>query len=96
MLSFPFLWRGREPPCTTRTETFAGSLDYIWLTKQHFEVTAVMEMPYEIPTEDRLGSSKLKDLLPAIPNQWFPSDHLAVGCEVVLRQGRGHSDSGSE
>ena len=77
---------------TTRTGTFAGNLDYIWLSKQHFEVTAVMDMPYEIPAEERLGQSKLKELLPAIPNQWFPSDHLAIGCDVVLRPEKGNDD----
>ncbi|KAG2447211.1 hypothetical protein HYH02_007952 [Chlamydomonas schloesseri] len=38
---------GREPPLTTRTATFAGTLDYVWLSQPGLEVTAALSLPFE-------------------------------------------------
>ncbi|KXZ55860.1 hypothetical protein GPECTOR_2g1411 [Gonium pectorale] len=72
---------GREPPLTTRTSSFAGCLDYIFVSPKHFEVTRALELPY---TVDGLGSGggvrdPLADVaFPPIPNEDFPSDHLSL------------------
>ena len=39
--------RGAEPPLTTRTATFDGALDYIFVSEGHFSVAAALEMPYD-------------------------------------------------
>lgn len=40
----------REPALTTRTSDFAGCLDYVWVTPQHFSVTGTLALPYpDIP-----------------------------------------------
>jgi CCR4-NOT transcription complex subunit 6 len=38
---------GGEPPLTTRTASFEGVLDYLWLSRGLFELTGALEMPYE-------------------------------------------------
>ncbi|GIL47037.1 hypothetical protein Vafri_3872 [Volvox africanus] len=74
------LANGREPPLTTRTATFAGCLDYIFVSPQHFDVTSTLDFPYDLP----LGSydtvrDPLSDVkFPPIPNGAFPSDHLSL------------------
>lgn len=72
---------------TTRTTSFSGCLDYIWLSKQHFQVAQTLAMPYPDPGSVPRGSPD--DLLSSsvfgpCPNELFPSDHLAVGCDVAL------------
>ncbi len=37
---------GCEPPLTTRTSSFDGVLDYLFLSAGHFEVQETLEMPY--------------------------------------------------
>ncbi|GAX79216.1 hypothetical protein CEUSTIGMA_g6656.t1 [Chlamydomonas eustigma] len=133
------LSHGWEPPLTTKTTTFAGCLDYIWLShraseppavpsstdtmllpehvgpsscdvtdhassqhvQSHFKVLHTLELPYSMSRWKNVevtggGSSGVKvaapvwidpltDIdFPAIPNQSFPSDHLAMGCELEL------------
>lgn len=96
----------REPPLTTRTTTFHGVLDYLFLSPGCFEVLSTLEMPYPwhpqaAGADGGSGSGSgqqrregdaapvppsavpLAALAPA-PNAVFPSDHLAVGAELVL------------
>ena len=73
--------QGREPPLTTQTSTFMGCLDYIWLSRKHWRVTSTLRMPYDVqkgPQPETVGFRP-------IPDKEFPSDHLAVGCQVVLK-----------
>ncbi|KAI8474955.1 MAG: hypothetical protein J3K34DRAFT_489391 [Monoraphidium minutum] len=52
---------GREPPLTTRTSTFEGVLDYIFLSRGHFRVLATLEMPYaheQAPPEGPGGAAE--------------------------------------
>lgn len=73
---------GQEPPLTTKTATFAGCLDYIWLSADHFSVMQTLEMPYA-NAFDSQSPEDVSDLGP-IPDQHHFSDHLAVGCVVQL------------
>ncbi|EFJ50976.1 hypothetical protein VOLCADRAFT_88142 [Volvox carteri f. nagariensis] len=71
------LANGRDPPLTTRTATFAGCLDYIFVSPQHFDVTETLGMPYDMP----YGAVRdpLSDVaFPPIPNEVFPSDHVSL------------------
>ena len=61
------------PALTTKTNTFAGCIDHIWLS-QDLQVVEVLDMPYPIGAD--------ADFRP-IPNARWGSDHLAVG--VTLR-----------
>lgn len=70
-----------EPPLTTQTSTFMGCLDYIWLSRKHWQVTSTLCMPYDVqkgPQPETVGFRP-------IPDKEFPSDHLAVGCQVILK-----------
>jgi hypothetical protein len=77
---------GAEPPLTTRTSTFDGTLDYLFLSAGDWEVAAVLSMPYAAGggAAARPPSSVPPDAFPAAPNAVWPSDHLAVGAELVL------------
>ena len=71
---------GREPPVTNNTATFRGTLDYIWLAgADDIAVASVLEMPYGdtalTPDDVRLAP---------IPDENFPSDHLAIAARLHL------------
>ena len=56
------LCHGWEPPLTTKTASFAGCLDYIWLSRggddrPHFKVLQTLDLPYEIPTGSDSGAT---------------------------------------
>ena len=73
--------RGQEPPLTTQTDFFMGCLDYVWLSRDHWTVTHTLSMPYDVdrgPTPQGVGFRP-------IPDDEFPSDHLAMGCRAMLR-----------
>ncbi|XP_071481277.1 2',5'-phosphodiesterase 12-like [Diadema antillarum] len=55
---------------------FVASLDYILIDSHHLSV--IREIP--MPSHDDIISHV------ALPNQVFPSDHLAIGCEVKWEQ----------
>ncbi|KAG2451490.1 hypothetical protein HYH02_004088 [Chlamydomonas schloesseri] len=46
------LAHGTDPPLTTRTNNFAGCLDYIFVSPQHFDVLRTLELPYEPSSDD--------------------------------------------
>ena len=72
--------RGNEPPITNNTASFRGALDYVWFGgADDFSVSSVLELPYA-ETSPRPEDI---DLLP-MPNEHFPSDHLAVGATLQL------------
>jgi len=67
---------GQEPPLTTKTADFQGTLDYIFVRRPE-HVMRVLQMPFEGPGE--------AVRFPAIPNQTcWPSDHLALLCDVAV------------
>lgn len=67
-----------EPKFTNKTEKFNGCLDYIFIS-DHFEVINILELPYDNNNEKSVLSFS------TIPNQFFPSDHLALGCTIRFR-----------
>ncbi|GIM10440.1 hypothetical protein Vretimale_13991 [Volvox reticuliferus] len=94
---------GREPPLTTRTASWAGCIDFVWLSRGDFSVASALAMPYDDgglpplgPDFSAGGSSSggsreptwrdpLSDIaFSPIPNEFYPSDHLAVGGEVLV------------
>lgn len=73
---------GAEPSFTNRTPGFSGCLDYVF-TSPHFEVVSALEMPYAWNTEaPEAALEEVDSLFPVIPNEAWPSDHLAVGCKL--------------
>lgn len=87
----------REPPLTTRTATWAGCIDFVWVTRGSFAVASALALPYSDGGRPPVGPGPgaaaggaawcdpLKDIeFEAIPDQRYPSDHLAVGGQVVL------------
>jgi len=73
---------GCEPPLTTKTASFAGTLDYVWLSKEHFKVLQTLSLPYTPPPS---WTDPMTDVdFPPIPNEHYPSDHLAMGCVLEL------------
>lgn len=87
----------REPTLTTRTSHFEGCLDYIWLSRGHWEVQSTLEMPYSEPAEAGPPGGISKQELGTCPNKQQPSDHLAIGCEAALLPlGVAAADTGAE
>lgn len=72
--------RGREPPLTTKIPIFAGCLDYVWFSVGDWAVTALLELPYP----ERSGPDPQAVELGLLPNEVFPSDHLAIGADLRL------------
>ena len=54
---------------------FTGMLDYIFCDSQHFSSQRVAPMPalWEVSRET------------ALPNTWFPSDHLPIVCDLEIK-----------
>ncbi|MEW5311625.1 MAG: hypothetical protein WDW38_003324 [Sanguina aurantia] len=72
-----YMAHGREPALTTRTHDFAGCLDYVFVTPQHFSVSGTLALPYS----DTPGWRDPMDIpFQPIPGPVHPSDHLAMGC----------------
>lgn len=71
----------QEPPVTTQTDYFKGCLDYVFVSAAHWAVTHTLSMPYEV----KQGRVPQAEGFGPIPDSGFPSDHLAMGCKVVLK-----------
>ncbi|GLC54912.1 hypothetical protein PLESTB_000919400 [Pleodorina starrii] len=82
------LANGRDPPLTTRTTTFAGCLDYIFVSPAHFDVTSTLELPYAMsPASCDAVRDPLTDVrFPPIPSSEFPSDHLSLVALLRLKE----------
>ncbi|KAK9810006.1 hypothetical protein WJX72_003259 [[Myrmecia] bisecta] len=72
----------REPPLTTKTDKFAGCLDYIFLSQIHWLVTGVLGMPYNGADGSVVDPADVD--FPPVPDAIFPSDHLSMGCKLQL------------
>lgn len=95
---------GSEPPLTTKTASFEGCLDYVWVAKECFQSVEVLEMPYVWKQEknvngggegingggvegDSSGNSvRSVEDLEVMPNEWFPSDHIAIGAKIQYKK----------
>ena len=64
---------------TNATPGFSGCLDYIWLSPG-WQVAETLAMPYN----DQLGSDPEHVPFGPIPDETFPSDHVAIGCVINL------------
>ena len=60
------------PPFTNYTETFVGALDYIFVGTDHLQVTATVTFP---------SLEEVRELV-ALLSVHFPSDHVALVCDV--------------
>ena len=69
-------------PFTTVTKEFVSTLDYIFYSEQQFEQTGKLTLPRSFkemnPTGIRRGH--------LIPSDLWPSDHIAVGARLRLKQ----------
>ncbi|GFU92231.1 2',5'-phosphodiesterase 12 [Trichonephila clavipes] len=60
------------PAYTNYTEGFVGCLDYIFFNKAHLQVEEVVPFPnHELVIKNK-----------ALPNRYFPSDHIALVCTL--------------
>lgn len=74
---------GAEPPITTKTGSFAGTLDYIFINR-HWKVLSVLDLPYPVPGPKNWKDPLLDIPFSPVPSDSFPSDHLAIGGEIQL------------
>ena len=70
--SIPFTSACGTPDYTNFVSAFHGCLDYIYIDSDELEVSKVIPLPDH---EDILKYT-------ALPNEAFPSDHLALVCDV--------------
>ena len=67
---------------TNITPSFRGCLDYIWLSRGDWHVADTLGMPYH----EVSGPDPADIPFDAIPDEKFPSDHLAIACTIELTQ----------
>jgi mRNA deadenylase 3'-5' endonuclease subunit Ccr4 len=65
---------GKEPPLTTKTRDFEGTLDYIFVGGG-MRVTDRMDLPYVKDGAESFGK---------LPNAVYPSDHIALVAQLYL------------
>jgi CCR4-NOT transcription complex subunit 6 len=75
---------GFEPALTTRTSGFEGALDYVWLSRAHWRVAELLELPYEQAHET--PACGIDGGFGPLPDARWPSDHIAIGATLVLLQ----------
>jgi len=86
---------GKEPCVTTKCFDFAATLDYIFVPtsavqSDRMSVVNTLALPYEDTDESDtwLGQAAVASVIPelgvSIPNKNFPSDHLAIGCDIAF------------
>ncbi|KXZ45485.1 hypothetical protein GPECTOR_54g226 [Gonium pectorale] len=54
---------GRDPPATIRTAGFRGCLDYVWVSRGHWALSATLDMPYRYgndPYTDELDKDAVR------------------------------------
>lgn len=67
-----------DPPLTTKIPSFSGCLDYVWMSRNNWTVASALEMPYKFDEKKMSGG----DDFPPIPNEDYPSDHLAMAFQL--------------
>ena len=60
------------PPYTNFVPEFQGCLDYIFVEPDRLPIAQVVPMPSHAEVTD----------LTALPNKLFPSDHIAIVCDL--------------
>eukprot|EP00882_Tetradesmus_deserticola_P034952 GHRQ01040310.1.p1 GENE.GHRQ01040310.1~~GHRQ01040310.1.p1 ORF type:complete len:161 (+),score=72.11 GHRQ01040310.1:104-586(+) len=81
--------RGAEPPLTNKHPGFAGCLDYVWYSPDTIDVLGTLALPYETLGYAQLPHSPYAVPFDNIPNGVWPSDHLAVGAVLLIKQTEG-------
>lgn len=66
------------PPFTNYTEKFVGTLDYIFVGLKHLEVTGSVSLP---------SLEEVREMV-ALPSVHFPSDHVALVCNVSWKSSK--------
>lgn len=66
---------GSEPKFTNYTNSFVGTLDYVWYTPETIVATALMEVPDRRQLFDNAQNA---DGVEGIPNTQWSSDHIAL------------------
>ena len=86
-IDFNHVYEDIRIPFTTKVPDFQGPIDYIFFTSNKLKCAAYLEMPYstrnivdmhnhaKLPPETKPTPSEF----PYIPNECWPSDHLAIG-----------------
>jgi CCR4-NOT transcription complex subunit 6 len=80
---FPFLrsaYDNLNDPLTNVQEHFQGCLDYIWYDPESLQLESILENPV---TSQELKESVFK--YTALPNPFYPSDHLPIMAEFSLK-----------
>jgi endonuclease/exonuclease/phosphatase family metal-dependent hydrolase len=70
----------QEPTCTMKDHRGARCLDYLWLGGAA-RLVRTLRMPYGGAQSGDAGAAAS---FPRIPNRQWPSDHLAIGAEILL------------
>jgi mRNA deadenylase 3'-5' endonuclease subunit Ccr4 len=88
---------GTEPVLTTRTATFSGALDHIFVGPVAAERDQQQQQQEEggsssAPCWHVAATLALPDLKGPIPDAEWPSDHLPVGADLVLLRRRSESE----
>ena len=63
------------PEYTNFVSSFHGCLDYIYVDEEQFDVTEVIPLP----SHDDVTKHT------ALPNKYFPSDHMALVCKLKMK-----------
>lgn len=74
---------GSEPAYTNYTNSFVGTLDYVWYTPETIVATALMEVPDERQLFSNAHGSEGVD---GIPNTQWSSDHIALCTDFSVLQ----------
>ena len=69
---------------TNLSKDFKGTLDYILYTSDSLVPCAVLDLPEE--------ADMLRSGTPCLPNESWPSDHIALATEFAYTQQARHAD----
>lgn len=89
-INFTHVYKEQRIPFTTKCPDFQGPLDYIFYTFETCNCIGFLEMPYVFKPAMKSGTGtfnlqKVENVklssndFPFIPNDVYPSDHLAIG-----------------
>ena len=80
-------WAPCSAQFTNLSKDFKGTLDYILYTSDSLVPCAVLDLPEE--------ADMLRSGTPCLPNESWPSDHIALATEFAYSQQARHADPAS-
>eukprot|EP00944_MAST-04C_sp_MAST-4C-sp1_P003637 g3637.t1 len=87
-IDFNHVYKEIRIPFTTKVPDFQGPIDYIFFTSSKLNCVAYLEMPYlalnAVDTHNDVNKPTPSEF-PYIPNERWPSDHLAIGGTFEFR-----------